>query len=170
MQPMKVTQLLLAFTAAISACAHAVAADTRVLDDRGSKLEVLMQLQATPSPSGAPKIAAQSKSPRLSQTSMGVVYNQSLRAKGMINGEITFAIKGVTPGAFPEAQYPGFRMLVKPNVYIVVTRSTDEFVQVYERLKGRSDVEWVEPNVQYVGTAESAQSVLDAARGGISSK
>lgn len=161
---MKTIQLLLAAMLSVSGCAHAMAADTKILDDRGSKLEVIMHLQATPSASGTPKIAALARTANLTGGTLGVVFNHALQAKGVVNGEITFAIKGMTPGSYPEALYPGFRKLVNPNVYIVTARSIDEFVLVFERLKARPDVEWVEPNVQYVGGASSVQDVIDAAK------
>ncbi|WP_374513626.1 hypothetical protein [Niveibacterium sp.] len=173
MLTMKLNRLFFAIALSVSACATVDAAggatSNPVIDDRGSQVEILPQLQASavaaPTGSGAAHELARVATPvRLSNATKGVVYNHAMRAQGLINGEITFAIKGMTPGAYPEAQYPGFKKLANPNVYLVVARTPSEFVAVFERLKARSDVEWVEPQIEYVGAAASPQAVIESAR------
>jgi hypothetical protein len=128
-----------------------------VIDDRGAPLEVLPTQRATPvvSSSGSGHIAHQvtavAASAPIGPQQLGVVFNHALQQQGYISGEITFKMKdALAPGSdFGAAQYPGLRKLLNPNIYVVVARTPAEFVQVVKRLQQRTDVEWVEPIVNY---------------------
>ena len=80
----------------------------------------------------------------------GVVYNHAMRAEGYTTGEIALKFKGSSPPPSGFSQlYPGFKKLTNPNVYVVVARTPAEFVQLTKTLQQRSDLEWVEPIVNY---------------------
>ena len=139
-----------------------------VIVDRGNEIEVLTQVRAVPladpNAKGQMRLSLQSTGPvTLSNSTLGVVFNHSLRAKGYINGEITFAIKGASPLGFDTSLYPGFTKLVNPNVYLVVARTSAEFVVLFNRLKSRTDLEWVEAQVQYSGGVSSPNAVIKMA-------
>lgn len=139
-----------------------------VIVDRGNAIEVLPQVRATPvaggNVNGAMRLSIQAIGPvAIGNSTPGVVFNHSLRAQGYINGEITFAIKATMPSGFDPTEYPGFRKLVNPNVYVVVARTSDEFVVLFNRLQSRTDLEWVEAQVQYGGEATSPRQVMQTA-------
>lgn len=151
-----------------------MAADASVIDpkmvivDRGNDIEVLPQVKATPltgaDANGHMRLSIQATGPvAIGNATPGVVFNHSLRAQGFINGEIAFAVKGDAPTGFDASLYPGFRKLVSPNVYLVVARTSEEFVALFNRLQTRTDLEWVEAQVQYRGGASSPRQVVQSA-------
>ncbi len=133
-----------------------VADETMVIDDRGSRLEVLATLRAAreSSASGEGKthrVFATSQSAPIGVKQLGVVFNHAMQVRGFITGEISFKLKGgLQVTDWPDASsYPGLARLTAPNIYIVVARTPADFVRLTRRLQGRSDVEWVEPVVVY---------------------
>ena len=129
---------------------------TSVIEDRGSQLEVIKTLRATPqlASSGAQivhKVSLASVSAPIGPQNLGVVFNHAMQVQGYITGEVAFKMKGtaLAKGRFESALYPGLARLTGPNVYVVRARTPAEFVAVTKRLQGRNDVEWVEPIVVY---------------------
>lgn len=162
--------VLLAFTA--SACqaqltpalptAAKVSNPAMVIDDRGSKLELLPSKRAVPSTSGAIdsralRFAVAHEASPFTTSSLGVVFNHAMQVTGVTTGEITFKMIGnlqATERDFPADDYPRLSKLASPNVFIVTARTPAEYVAVYGRLKSRADIEWVEAIVDYAGTAD----------------
>ncbi len=126
-----------------------------VIDDRGAQLEVLPTQRASAIASGSSHVERQvvtvAASAPIGPQQLGVVYNHALQQQGYITGEVTFKMKGaLTPGRdFDAAQYPGLRKLLNPNIYVVVAGTPAQFVQVVKLLQQRTDVEWVQPIVNY---------------------
>jgi hypothetical protein len=136
----------------------AVVDPTMVIDDRGAPLEVLptqRALPVQPATSSPGHIAHQmiqaAAAAPIGPRQLGVVYNHALQQQGYITGEVTFRMKGsLSPGAdFSAALYPGLRKLLNPNIYVVVAGTPAQFVQLVRRLQARTDVQWVEPIVNY---------------------
>lgn len=132
-----------------------VADPNMVIDDRGSKLEVLSDKRATARLSNTGdrtvSVFKADKSSAITSQQLGVVFNHAMQATGYISGEIAFKMKGdlqATSG-FDSGSYPGLAKLTTPNVYVVVARTATEFVDLTKRLQQRTDVEWVEPIVTY---------------------
>jgi hypothetical protein len=138
---------------------------TMIVRDRGTDLEILagvraVKLQATTSGAALQKTLGVLGSKTIVQsnpdrafaipTEFGVVFNHTLNLHGVTTGEITFQLKpGVTAQSFGKQNYPGFRKLTNPNVFIVVTNTPAEFVKTFKAIQARSGVSWVEPNVTY---------------------
>ncbi len=132
-----------------------IADPSMVIDDRGALLEVLPTQRASAVASSSSHIEHQvvtaAASAPIGPQQLGVVYNHALQQQGYITGEVTFKMKGaLTPGGdFDAAQYPGLRKLLNPNIYVVVASTPAQFVQVVKLLQQRTDIEWVEPIVNY---------------------
>ena len=133
-----------------------VADPSMVIDDRGSKLEVVPTKRAVQQMSTSGKQVVHSvflanQSTPISPRQLGVVFNHAMQVQGYITGEIVFKMKdGLQPtGRLDTTSYPGLAKLTNPNVYLVVARTPSEFVEVVKRLQGRTDIEWVEPIVTY---------------------
>jgi hypothetical protein len=136
----------------------AVADPAMVIDDRGASLEVLPTQRALPVQPAASNpghiarqmIRAAAAAP-IGPRQLGVVYNHALQQRGYITGEVTFRMKGsLQPGAdFSAALYPGLKKLLNPDIYVVVAGTPAQFVQLVRRLQARTDVQWVEPIVNY---------------------
>jgi len=139
-----------------STTTRSVTDPSMVIDDRGSKLEVLPTTRAIQqmSASGAEVVSVMistSQSTPIGPQQLGVVFNHAMQAQGYITGEIAFKMMGSlepTTG-FDPASYPGLKKLTDPNIYLVVAATPHEFVEVTKRLQDRTDIEWVEPIVTY---------------------
>ena len=133
-----------------------VADPSMVIDDRGSKLEVLPTMRAAQQLSTSGKqvvhsIFPASESAPISPQQLGLVFNHAMQVQGYITGEIAFKMKDGLQATdrLDTASYPGLAKLTTPNVYLVVARTPSEFVELVKRLQGRPDMEWVEPMVTY---------------------
>ena len=154
---------------AVSACAQIVPPihkSKQILDlsmvikDRSQQLEIYPALRARPESIGSGQIGYKLNNVEvnapINNKHLGVVFNHTLQAQGFITGEITFKIKGGgEPVGFDPANYPGFVKLTSPNIYEVVASTPSEFIQLFNRLKSRNDLEWVEPVVIYGITLNS---------------
>jgi hypothetical protein len=125
-----------------------------VIVDRGQSLEVYPALRATAErlPGGGLgyRTASADADARISHRALGVLFNHNLRAQGYFSGEITFKIKGGgQPVGFDAADYPGLTKVVDPGVYEALAATPAEFIQVFKRLKSRTDLEWLQPVVIY---------------------
>ena len=135
-----------------------------VIDDRGAKLEILPTKRATPRADGSGRTAshqvvASNSSDPIGPHQLGVVYNHALQQQGFITGEITFKMKrGHTAEAFDPTLFPRLALIVKPGLYAVNAQSPAQFIAVFKRLQARSDIEWVEPTINYTA-ASTAPSV-----------
>ena len=133
-----------------------VADQSMVIDDRGSKLEVLPTMRAVQQLSTSGKqvvhsVFKASASEPISPQQLGIVFNHAMQVQGYITGEIAFQmIDGFqATDRLDKTSYPGLAKLTAPNVYLVVARTPSEFVELVKRLQGRPDMEWVEPMVTY---------------------
>ncbi len=87
----------------------------------------------------------------ISQARRGVVYNYSMRAYGLISGEIAFSLKpGATVGSLSFDELGSPRPLGPPGVFVLTARSGTELQRAISLLYGSSSVKWVEMSVQYV--------------------
>lgn len=133
-----------------------VADPIMVIDDRGSKLEVLPTMRAAQQLSTSGKQVVHLVSPAsefepISPQQLGMVFNHAMQVQGYITGEIAFKLKDGLQATdrLDTASYPGLAKLTAPNVYLVVARTPSEFVEIVKRLQSRPDMEWVEPMVTY---------------------
>ncbi|MBL8347050.1 MAG: hypothetical protein JNN03_16545 [Rubrivivax sp.] len=142
----------------------AVVDSTMVFEDRGQRLEVFPTLRATPtSVSGKPavqhKLSVAGEGTPIGPGHLGVVFNHALQVQGFLTGEIAFKPKGDGPPAgFDAASYPGLAKLTNPNTWIVVASTPGEFLALFNRMKARTDLEWVEAVVIYGTAAQGAPS------------
>lgn len=133
---------------------RAVVDPSMLFEERGQKLEIYPALRATPEAAAGVgmqhRIVQADASAPMNPRSLGVVFNHALQVQGFLTGEITFKPKGeVAPADLDAASYPGFKKITNPNVYEVVAASPKQFVALLNRLKARSDLEWVEAVVVY---------------------
>ncbi len=136
-----------------------IADQTMVIDDRGAIVELLPALRAAKvAEAGGVRMTHQvfRGSEPFSPTTLGVVFNHAMQTRGFITGEIAFKMKSgvLAIETFDADSYPGLAKLTSTGVYEVVARTPAEFVTVFDRLKARSDVEWVEPFIVYGGNTE----------------
>src|SRR4051812_34763055 len=130
-----------------------VADPNMVVDDRGTKLEVLPAERAEPRVASSGRqilhsISQTHPAEPVSPARLGVVFNHAMQVYGYFTGEIAFKVKGGAAAA-DLASYPGFAKLTGPDVYLVVARTPAEYVDFIKQLQNRSDLEWVEPIVVY---------------------
>lgn len=133
-----------------------VADQSMIINDRGSKLEVLptMRMRTVQKLSTLEKevihsvIQTEASAP-ISSQQLGVVFNHAMQVYGYITGEIAFKMEdGLDPtDRLDPVSYPGLAKLTNPDIYIVVAGTPSEFVEIVKRLQDRTDVEWVEPIV-----------------------
>lgn len=136
--------------------AQKVGNPSMVIDDRGSKLEVLPTMRAAQQLSTSGKrvvhsVFRASESEPIGPKQLGMVFNHAMQVQGYITGEIAFKMKDGLQATdrLDTASYPGLAKLTPPNIYLVVARTPAEFVELVKRLQGRPDMEWVEPMVTY---------------------
>jgi hypothetical protein len=141
-----------------------VADPSMVVVDRGSKLEVFPTKRAVAVTDGTGRmvvnhvVPASAESPIGSQQ-LGVVFNHAMQQQGYISGEITFQMKhGRTVTGLEPALYPGLKKITSPEVYAVNARTPAQFIKLLKRLQARSDLEWVEPSVNY-GPADTQPNI-----------
>jgi hypothetical protein len=141
---------------------RAIVDPANLIDDRGATLEIYPTKRAIPiqAIAGQPpvhRVIHSAKATPISGSQLGVIFNHAMQAEGYITGEIAFKLKtGDSPAGFDAASYPGFAHVTGADVYEVVARTPQEYVDVFKRLKVRSDVEWVEPIVNYGAAAQSS--------------
>jgi hypothetical protein len=133
-----------------------VADPSMVINDRGSKLEVLPTMRAAQQLSISGKqivhsVFPASESEPIGPQQLGMVFNHAMQAQGYITGEIAFKMKDGLQATdrLDTASYPGLAKLTNPNIYLIVARTPSEFVELVKRLQDRPDMEWVEPMVTY---------------------
>jgi hypothetical protein len=130
-----------------------------VINDRGAKLEIFPRKRATPRVDSSGRtvsheLVASNSSDPIGPQQLGVVFNHALQQQGFITGEITFKMKrGHTAEAFDPTLFPGLALIVKPALYAVSTQNPAQFIAVFRRLQARSDVEWVEPTINYTSAS-----------------
>jgi hypothetical protein len=133
----------------------AVADPAMVFEDRGQSLELYPALRAAPAvAAGKPGVAHQlfktGEAAPMGPSHLGVVFNHALQRQGYLTGEIAFKPRGDgVPADLDAASWPGLAKLTNPNIYIVVAATPKEFLQLFNRLKARGDLEWVEAVVIY---------------------
>ena len=123
-----------------------------VIMDRGVKLEVIPSLRVVLDDSSRSTLASASASSAIDPQHLGVVFNHSMQVRGYATGEIAFKAKDAfDPSAV--ASYPGLKLVVDPNIYLVVARTPQELIDLTKRLQGEANIEWVEPIVTYKAPA-----------------
>lgn len=133
----------------------AVADATQVFEDRGQRLEIFPTLRATPAvvpgkPAVQHKVAVAGENMPIGPGNLGVVFNHALQVQGYLTGEIAFKPKGEGPPVgFDASSYPGLSKLSNPNTWVVVASTPGEFLALFNRLKARGDLDWVEAVVVY---------------------
>lgn len=148
---------------------QAVVDSTMVFEDRGQQFELYPTLRATPAvvagkAGSQHQLSAAGKGAPIGPRHLGVVFNHALQIQGFLTGEITFKPKGDGPPVgFDAASYPGLAKLTNPNTYVAVASSPAEFLALFNRLKSREDLEWVEAIVIY-GAATDAPSLKESPR------
>lgn len=141
----------------------AVVDSAMVFVDRGQQLEVHPTLRATPAvvagkPGVQHHLSVAGEGAPIGPRNLGVVFNHALQVQGFLTGEIAFKPKGDGPPVgFDAASYPGLAKLTNPNTWIVVASTPGEFLALFNRMKARGDLEWVEAVVTY-GVAANAVS------------
>lgn len=151
----------------------AVADPAMVIQDRGQALEIYPTLRAAPNVKpGTPEVrhalSSATDSAPMGPRALGVIYNHALQVHGYLTGEIAFQPKGDAPPAGIDAtSYPGLAKITQPNTYVVLASTPKEFIALFNRLKARSDLEWVEAIVVYDVAANQALP-RPAQRGGTS--
>jgi len=136
-----------------------VADPSMVVMDRGAKLEVLPTKRATPRADTTGRtvshhVISSSSTAPMGPRQLGVVFNHSLQQQGFISGEITFKMKsGYTADTFDPVLYPGLALVARPGFYVVNAQTPEQFIATLKRLQARSDVEWVEPTVNYTAAS-----------------
>ena len=140
----------------------AVADAAMLFEDRGQQMEIYPALRAAPSlkpgGSGAPhQLSNAAEGAPIGPRNLGVVFNHSLQVRGYLTGEIAFKPKEERlPADFDAAaQWPGLAKVGNSNTYVVIAGSPRDFIPLFNRLKARSDLEWVEAVVIY-GKGEAA--------------
>jgi hypothetical protein len=139
---------------------QAIVDPAMIFEDRGQKLELYPALRATPETAGGAVqhriVRAEANAP-IGPRNLGVLFNHTLQARGFLTGEITFKPKGDGPPVgFDPATYPGLAKVTNPNIYEVVATSPKAFMLLFNHLKARSDLEWVEAVVIYGPAANDA--------------
>jgi hypothetical protein len=123
-----------------------------VIVDRGMNLEIVPALRAIPEfqTGGGNRInynvTPSNAGDPIDLGHLGVATNHALQARCFFTGEISFSAKqGLKESELEASLYPGLKLLVDPNVYVVTASTPAEFVALYQRLISRSDLERVEP-------------------------
>ena len=89
---------------------------------------------------------------------LGVLFNRSMQTFGYFNGEIVFKVKvGQRVKKINAAGQTEAQLVTHPDVYAIMTHSAEAFLLTLRELQKRSEVQWVEPTVRYVGTEEAAK-------------
>ena len=137
-----------------SSAQRVVADQANVIMDRGAMLELLpsQRVVSVTAADGKPRYSVTTAAPTsgINSMQMGLIFNHALQQTGVISGEISFQLKlGSTVSGWSESEFPGLRLIVKPDVYVVNTRTPEEFMAVLKRLQGSVDVTWVEPTIRY---------------------
>jgi hypothetical protein len=123
--------------------------------DRGSLLEVLPKQRVlrqidSSGRSNVQVLTTVDPSAPMGPLNLGVVFNHTIQKEGYINGEITFRVKrGQRIGDFDKSRYPGLKLILDSNVFVVTARTPADFMNLLKRLQNRADLVWVEPNVVY---------------------
>jgi hypothetical protein len=130
-----------------------------VIMDRGARLEVFPGRRAIPHQDAMGRTTVHEVVPASAGSAMGpgqlgVVFNHAMQQQGYITGEITIKLKpGYSVAVLKSSAYPGLKRITNPGVYVVNARSPAEFLSMMKSLQARSDLEWVEPTVEY-GSAD----------------
>ena len=140
-----------------------VANPANVIMDRGAKLEIFPTQRAVSGASSGresiQRVTTASAGSGIGPLNLGVIFNHAMQQQGYISGEIAFKMKaGLKLSGFSSSAYPGLKRITNPEVYVVNTRTTAEFMAVLKRLQARGDLEWVEPTVIY-GPSKTSGSV-----------
>lgn len=130
-----------------------VADPKMVIDNQGAPVEILPTFRAETAAAGkATRMVASAPASKFSAANRGVVFNHAMQSYGVLTGEITFKMKGslkAEESSFSPPDYPGLAKLTNPNIYVVTASSPADYIALFNRLKARTDVEWVEAIVDY---------------------
>ena len=136
--------------------ARPVASSEMTLEYKGVRIEVIESRRVrmdklTAGDVGSAVVAADGDFASLSAGNPVLVFNSDYASYGMATGEIVFGFR-IAGGErdFPQADFPGFSKVGNLAIFSVQARSPREFVSVFNRLKSRTDLSWVEPTVKYV--------------------
>jgi len=132
---------------------RAVQDPSMVIEDRGTKLEVLPTLRAI-QVDAAPerKIVRSAASAALSPSAgFGIIRNHTRGVDAVYTGEIAFQAKQTLDleHGTEWSELPGIRKLTQTNVYLVTATSPQEFVRLTKLIATKPEVDWVQPVVLY---------------------
>lgn len=134
--------------------AHSVGDPSMVVNDRGTQLEVLPDKRATTQvdPLGRAVVHRMTRtttSAPINAKQLGVVFNHTLQQQGYITGEIAFKMKAGQTLTVSSTPYPGLKKLGTSGLYVVNARTPMEFIKLLKSLQSRTDLQFVEPVVNY---------------------
>lgn len=90
-----------------------------------------------------------SEASRLSPISPVLVFNHAYQQFGYATGEIAFKFKDGKSLAMVKSIVPGAKA-VGTQFYVVNVQTPADILSMTERLKGRTDIDWVIPTVNYL--------------------
>lgn len=128
-----------------------IADKSMVITDRGQKLEVYPTFRAKPELSGSHvryRVSSTDADSPVGSTNMAVAFNHTMLTECFLTGEIAFQMKdGAALSGLDPADYPN---LVKvANHYDITAGTPAESVKLFNRLKARTDLAWVQVVVRY---------------------
>jgi hypothetical protein len=159
-----ITSLSLTATAQIRPPARQVVAVVNpdmVIEDRGAKLEIYPERRLDLLKSSEGMAVMQERSTRATSTTPfsgrpALAFNHAYQQYGYVTGEVTFKFKSGVSRPSLSSVAPGARKVGNLDMFVVVATSPTELVALVERLKARTDLQWVEPTVKYIPFVDEA--------------
>ena len=141
-----------------------IADHTMLIEDRGSKVEVIASKRVVadkgrnggkPACGGHDDQVREDRRPAFGRRVQSLDQCTGLhhRAHCVPDERRPAAERGLDP-----SDYPGLKKLTDPDVYVVVANTPGEFVALVQRLQARTDLRWVEPIIEY---GEVAPNISD---------
>ena len=93
---------------------------------------------------------------RLSISEPVLVFNHAYQQFGYATGEIAFKFKDGKSLAMVKSIVPGAEA-VGTQFYVVNVQTPADILSVTQRLKGRTDIDWVIPTIRYLPLASQAR-------------
>jgi hypothetical protein len=134
-----------------------------VIENRGAKIEIYPERRVALSSNSQgvttmrERAAAASATAAPLSSSPALVFNHAYRQYGYATGEITFKFKRDVARPSLSEVSPGARKIGNLDMFVVTAKSPSDLVALVERLRARSDLEWVEPTINYIPLAADAR-------------
>jgi hypothetical protein len=124
---------------------RAVINSDMLIQFNGQKMEILGTQRGVRNAAGIYSLVGADASDTITRDKLGVAYSYALRGPVFLTGEVSVKLRGGFQANALNGIGNNVRLLVPPDVYILMVNTPNALVSLVKQLQLNPAVEWVEP-------------------------